>query len=149
MTSQDQTGIAQPSVARYSLMFAVVHFPLAIAFGLLVTAISGESAGGLGVVVIVGAAEFVGWRFVRRNHRHFTAQERWLLIGYCAIYMALFEALALWGSDIKMASFSGTAWLGVAALGIGLDILLLWIAFRFVVGKRMQKAIDKLTARAA
>lgn len=149
MSPQKPTAPDLASVGRYALLFAAFHFPFALALGYVVTAINPNPSGGLGIVAVFASAYFVGWRFVVRHQRLLTNQEMWRLITACTFYMILFEAFGLWGSYDRVASLSAGAWLGVVAVTLGLDILSLWLSFRFTVRKTMQMKLERDARRAA
>jgi len=133
----------ESDMTRYALLFAAVHFPLALALSYLVAAINPNPSGGMGVVAIITAACIVGWRFAVRHGRLFTDREQWTLIAGCLFYICLFEAFGLWANRDRFTSLSAAAWAGIVIFTIGLDFLFLWLAYRYPVGKIMQKKIEK------
>jgi hypothetical protein len=148
MSSENLLKSTRASMTPYALIFAAVHLPLALVIGYLASGLKAKSGGGLGVVLIMSAAYVVGWRFASRHRRPFSGSERWLLIGGCAVYMILFEALGLFGNYESIGSMSALGWVGLAAFTLGLDVLFLWIAFRYTVRKMMEKQIAKFTTNA-
>jgi hypothetical protein len=133
-------------MSRYVLLFAAVHFPIALAVGFALQSLAARRSSGIGILLIYGVASIVGWQFVKVHKRHFMDGERRRLVAGCLLYILVFEAFGVWGSVETLSSLSAKAWLGVAAFVMLMDGLAIWLSFRYPVRSMMQKRLDRLAA---
>lgn len=131
---------------RYTLIFAGLHFPIALSLGWLVDSFGWHPGVGVGIGVIFCVAGLVGWLFVRRHKRLFTKPERWRLIIGCLVYMILFECFGLWGMSATLPALSPGWWSVVAIYTVGLDFLALWICFHFGIRRMMRRQLGERTS---
>lgn len=128
---------------RFVLIFSAAHFVSALALGYILQMFGAGPSGALGGVAILAAGYVVGWRFTKLRRRLMSDQEMWRLIVGCAVYMVLFETLGVWGNLDTLEPLSRNAWIGVVALTVALDLLFLWLVFRFAVRKAMRNNLEK------
>ena len=100
--------------------------------------------GGLSEIVIALAAHWVGWCFVRRRKRLFSSNEMRELIAECFLYLILFEFFTLWANAESLPILPPAWRVGTVAIAFGLDLIVLWLAFRYPVRKMMQKRLDRI-----
>jgi len=118
----------------YSLLFALAYVLCALVVGWLLLTFA-RSPGPLSFLshfIVVVAALIPGWAFARRQRRHFTPQERRRLVALCISWVFLVEGLSL-ASRPDLLALPLPALAGVLAFGLGVDALLVWVSFRYVV----------------
>jgi hypothetical protein len=118
----------------YSLLFASAYVLCALIVGWLLLTFA--SAPGplsfLSHFIVVAAALVPGWAFAVRQRRHFTPPERRRLVALCISWVFLVEGVSL-ASRPDLLALQLPALAGVLAFGLGVDALLVWLSFRYVV----------------
>lgn len=139
---------AAPWMLLYSLLFALAYLLCALAVGwlLLIVAQRPGPLSFLSHLIVVAAALLPAWVFARRHRRHLTPQERRRLVALCISWVFLVEGLSL-ASRPDLLALPLPALAGVLAFGLGLDALLVWVSFRYVIRGALRKAVpeDPLT----
>ena len=128
---------------RYALLFAAIHIAATIVFLFIVPASQLHPSSALGFAIQLFAALVVASVFVKRRKRHFTIQERRVLIAECLPYLVLAEVVALRGDTRLASGFPGGPWVALV-IASAFDWLVLWVAFRYVARPTMQKYLDKI-----
>jgi hypothetical protein len=149
MSRQLSEGPSPVRVRRYVGMFVAFHLPLAFAVGQIVLALNPKPWPGLGGLLIYASATFVGWRFALKQKRLLLKEEMWRLIAGCIAYLIPFEAFGIWGSPDRIANVSKNVLIGGVAIGFCLDLLFLWLSFRFGVRRNMERILAKTVSSPA
>jgi hypothetical protein len=137
-----------PSMALYSLPFALVYIGGAIALGFVATRFGSVRPGSLsylGHLLAAGGALLSGWLFTRRHQRPFTPDENGRLVAYCICWMFLLEGGAF-ATHPEFLSLPFPLLLGALAFGICVDVVIVWGSFRYVVRKALARSIPQVSA---
>jgi len=125
---------AAPWMLLYSLLFALVYVLCALAVGWLLLSFARRPGplSFLSHLIVVAAALVPGWVFARRHQRRFAPQERRRLIALCMSWVFAVEGFSL-ASRPDLLALPLAELTGVLAVGMGVDALLVWASFRYVV----------------
>jgi uncharacterized membrane protein (DUF485 family) len=143
----DAGGSALFAAARYAAIFGLSHFLLAYTIGWIYQTVFPEADhphGGvwLGFLVTFAAAWIVGLVFVRRAHRDFNRQELTYLFIGCLVYLCLFDALSYLSNPQYQTPPTIASWAILVGVTLGLEILSLWLAYRWMVRDAVKKYLD-------
>jgi uncharacterized membrane protein (DUF485 family) len=135
------------TAARYAAIFGLSHFVLAYVIGWLIQTAFPETEhprGGvwLGFLVTFAAAWIVGLVFVRRARRDFNRQELTYLFAGCLVYLCLFDALIYLSNPQYQIPPTIASWTILIGVTLGLEILSLWLAYRWMVRDAVKKYLD-------
>ena len=136
---------ASPSMLLYSLPFALVYIGGAIALGLLAASFGITRPGSLsyfGHLLVVGGVLLSGWLFAKRHRRLFSAEEKRRLMAYCICWAFLLEAGAFAGHP-EFLSLPLPLLFAALVLGVSVDVLIVWLSFRYVVRKVMIRRVPE------
>lgn len=131
----------------YSLLFAVAYVCGALGVGLIVEKLAPDPHGSLapiGHFLTLCSALLSGWLFAKRHQRLFSADETRHLIAYCICWMFLVDALSL-ASHPEVLTLPLPVLAGALAFGFGLDALIVWASFRYILRKALIKYSPELT----
>lgn len=131
---------AAPWMLLYSLLFALVYLPCVLGVGWLLLSFAPGPLSFLSHLVVVVAALVPAWVFTRRHRRHFTPQERRRVVALCTSWVFVVEGLSL-ASRPDLIALPPPTLAAVLAFGLGLDALLVWLSFRFLVRAVLRKAV--------
>ena len=141
---------ASPSMLLYSLPFALVYIGGAIALGWLAASFGTARPGSLsyiGHLLVFGGVLLSGWLFAKRNRRLFSAEEKRRLMAYCICWAFLLEGGAIAGHP-ELLSLPLPLLFGALVFGLGVDVLIVWLSFRYVVRKVMIQGVPEPEATA-
>jgi hypothetical protein len=130
---------AAPSMLLYSLPFALVYIGGAIALGWLAARFGMTRPGSLsnlGHLLAVGGVLLSGWLFATRHRRLFSVEEERRLAAYCICWALLLDAGAVAGYP-EVLSLPLLLLCAVLVFGFGIDVLVVWLSFRYAVRKVM------------
>ena len=135
------------TAASYAAIFGLSHFALAYAIGWISQTVFREthhSRGSvwLGFLVTFAAAWIVGLVFVRRAHRDFNRQELTYLFTGCLVYLCLFDVLSYLSNPQYRIPPTIGSWTIFVCITLGLEVLSLWLAYRWMVRDAIKKYLD-------
>src|SRR5262249_9885293 len=111
----------------------------AVALGWMATSFGTARPGSLsyfGHLLVVAGALLAGWLFAKRHHRLFSPDENGCLISYCICWVILLEGAGL-AVHPEILSLPFPLLFGALLFGLGIDALIVWLSFRFVVRKAL------------
>jgi hypothetical protein len=147
-TSPLEPSRSSSSMMLYSLLFVVAYVCGALGFGLIVEKLAPNQHGSLasiGHLLTLGSALLSGWLFAKRHQRLFSADETQRLIAYCICWIFLVDALSL-ASHPEVLTLPLPVLAGILAFGFGLDALIVWASFRYVLRKALIKYLPEPTS---
>ena len=140
-----QSSSIGPAAAmwRYAGIFLGVYGSFSIALGILVNVFGMKRPSWFGILAMVLAAHCVGWIFARRHRRLFELNERRRLTAMCVAVALAFEGLGYVGYPEYFQGLPVRWLIGLFAFAIGLDALVIWIAFKYPVARSMTRQLAK------
>ena len=137
---------AKPSMFVYSGLFAVVYVGGAFGLSSLVEAYAPNPDANLSsfahMLSLLGAM-FSGWVFARRHNRLFTWAENTRVVAFCICWVFLLQGFIVLAYADEFEKLSRNAFVGILAFSFGLDALVVWGSFRYVVKKFMTRRINQ------
>ena len=137
------------SLWKYVVLFALIFYVGAIVLGTVVEYFELKRSSSLGNVLIFFSAMIVGDRFVHRHRRLFYAREAHRLMLYCLLAILPLEAIALIGNPELLEKLSVAVAFIALPMTVGLNVLSVWIAYRFLARTSMLRKLKKLGLNAA
>lgn len=128
----------------YSLPFALVYVGGVFVVGLLATTFGTARPGSLsyfGHLFVFAGVLLSGWLFAKRHRRTFSAEEKRRLIAYCICWVFLLEGGALAG-HLEFLSLPLPLLFAALVYGLGIDVFIVWLSFRYAVRKVMSQSVQ-------
>jgi hypothetical protein len=128
----------------YSLSFALVYIGGAFAIGWLAVTFAPDqrSSSSFAHLLAVGGALATAWLFVQRHKRLFSREESRRLIAFCVSWVLLLEGLSLVAHP-EILSLPFPVLLGLLGFGVGFDVLIVWLSFRYAVRRAFSSHVPE------
>ena len=135
-----------PSMLLYSLVFAFVYLSGVLAIGWLALTVTHNLRGAspVGHLLAVGAAFVTSWMFAKRHQRPLSREENRKLVAFCVAWVLALGGLWLLAGGPQFLSLPLPLLLGALVLGFVLDVLIVWLSFRYMANRAL---IKRLPAR--
>jgi hypothetical protein len=129
----------------YSILFVLIYIGGAFAIGWFamkfVPNLQGSSPS-IGHFLAVGGALATAWLFAKRHQRLLSPEENRRLVAFCVSWVLVLEGLSL-AAHPEILSLPPPILLGVLAFGLGFDVLIVWLSFRYVARRALIKRIPE------
>jgi hypothetical protein len=127
----------------YSALFALSYFGAAFCLGFLIQQVPSRNhnSPSIGHLLVLAAAMFTGWVFVRRHQRLFTPSENLRIVLFCSVWVLVLEALVVLAHAQLFSQLPGPWLLGVLAFTVVVDVVIVWGTFRYLVRRMMAKRV--------